>query len=292
MHSWGILAAVLSSGLGGTAVGATRYLAGTLDPITIGAVRFAGGFLVLLPLAMARRGRWPASRDWAGIAVLGCLFFALFPILFNASLIHTSAARGALALSTVPLLTMAVAAFLRVEPLTVRKIAGVLIAMAGVTIALSTSLSTAPTGSWRGDLLMLAAALCMALYNVGSRPFIASSGPITFTALGMGTGAVCLSILAATTGGLARLSGLDATQWGAVLYLAVVCGALIFFLWAYALGSTTPTLVAISVAVNPITASAFGILLLDEHVGAHLLFGLGAILLGIATASGSSFRRR
>ena len=115
---WGVLAAMLSSGLGGTAVGATRYLASTIDPITIGAIRFAGGFLVLLPVALWRRERWPERRDWAAIAALGLLFFGLFPVLFNAALIYTTAARGALALSTLPLLTMLAGALLRIEPLT------------------------------------------------------------------------------------------------------------------------------------------------------------------------------
>jgi drug/metabolite transporter (DMT)-like permease len=286
MEIWGVLAAVLSSGLGGTAVGATRYLAGSLDPITIGAVRFGGGLLVLAPVALWRGERWPGRHDWPGIAGLGLLFFGLFPVLFNASLLYTTAARGALALSTLPLLTLAAGALLRIEAPTARKTLGVLIAMGGVALALATSLSGAPPGAWRGDLMMVAAALCMALYNVWSRPYIARSGPIVFAALGMGTGAICLAILSAASGGLVRLAALSAWQWIAAGYLAVVCGAAIFFLWAYALGRAAPTLVAVSVAVNPVTASLFGILLLGETVGATLILGLAAVLLGIAVASG------
>jgi len=291
MEGLGVLAAVLSSGFGGTAVGATRYLAGILDPITIGALRFGGGFLVLLPVALWRRDRWPGRRDWPGAAGLGLLFFGLFPVLFNASLAHTTAARGALALSTLPLLTMAAGALLKVEPLTLRKLVGVLIATGGVAIALGASLSHAPTGAWRGDLLMVGAALCMALFNVWSRPFIARSGPIPFAALCMGVGAACLLLLSAAAGGLAQLGALTGPQWGAVGYLAVVCGALIFFLWAFALGRAAPTLVAVSVAVNPVTASLFGLLLLGEPIGANLLVGLAAVLTGIAVATGVGVRR-
>lgn len=40
METGGVLAAILSSAFGGTAVGATRYLARSLDPLTIGAIRF------------------------------------------------------------------------------------------------------------------------------------------------------------------------------------------------------------------------------------------------------------
>ncbi|WP_292235110.1 EamA family transporter, partial [Mesorhizobium sp.] len=85
----GVFAALLSSALGGTSIGATRYLVATLDPLAIGAFRFSLGFLFLLPIAIGKRGGWPPRRDWPGITGLGLLFFALFPVLFNASLIFT-----------------------------------------------------------------------------------------------------------------------------------------------------------------------------------------------------------
>ena len=96
---------------------------------------------------------------------------------------------------------MVVAALLRAEPLTARKTSGVLIATAGVALALATGLGSAPAGAWRGDLLMVGAALCMALYNVWSKPFIQRSGPIPFTVMGMSVGAACL-IAALVTGNL------------------------------------------------------------------------------------------
>src|SRR5215218_252356 len=186
---WGVLAAVLSSALGGTSIGATRYLVSAIDPLAIGSFRFGIGFILLLPVALWQGGRWPVRRDWPAVADLGVLFFAAFPLLFNASLIFTTAARGALALSTLPLLTMVVGAALGSEPLTARKSLGVLVAILGVSMALLTGLATAPEGAWRGDLLMVSAAFCMALYSIWSRPFIRRSGPIAFTTLAMAAGA-------------------------------------------------------------------------------------------------------
>ena len=88
---------------GGTAIVATRVLAGAADPTTIGLLRFGGGALLLLPLALIKGERWPSRGDWPAGIGLGLLFFGLFPVLFNAALIYTTAARGALALSTTPL---------------------------------------------------------------------------------------------------------------------------------------------------------------------------------------------
>ena len=91
----GVLAAVLSCTLGGSNTAATRYLMGAVDPVTLAALRFGLGFLLVLPLALVLRCRWPRGRDWIAVALLGLLFFALFMTLFNWSLRYTTAARGA-----------------------------------------------------------------------------------------------------------------------------------------------------------------------------------------------------
>jgi drug/metabolite transporter (DMT)-like permease len=287
-EGWGVLAAVLSSGLGGTAIGATRYLVNAIDPLAIGSFRFGIGFLLLLPVALLQGGRWPARRDWSGVAGLGVLYFGLFPILFNASLIFTTAARGALALSTLPLLTMVVGAVLGSEALTTRKSLGVLIAMLGVAIALLSGLAAAPPGAWRGDLLMVGAALCMALYSIWSKPFIGRSGPIAFTTMSMGVGAACLILISCWHGSFAPVADFGIPQWLATTYLGAFSSALTFYLWAFALERTTPTRVAISVTVNPITASLVGAALLHEPLRWNLVGGIVTVCIGIwiATTAG------
>ncbi|WP_245330573.1 DMT family transporter [Bradyrhizobium sp. AS23.2] len=283
----GVLAAVLSSGLGGTSIGATRYLVSAIDPLAIGSFRFGIGFLLLLPLTLLRGDRWPERGDWAAAAGLGILFFALFPILFNASLIFTTAARGALALSTLPLLSLVIGAALGAEALTWRKSVGVVLATLGVAIALLSDLTSAPTGAWRGDLLMIAAALCMVLYGIWSKPLIRRSGPIAFTTMSM-AGAACLILLSWVRGSFAPAAGFGAPQWLAAVYLGAFGAALTFYLWAFALERTTPTRVAISVTVNPITASLVGAYLLDEPLRWNLAAGIVAVFAGIwiATTTG------
>src|SRR3954453_15432855 len=119
----------------------------------MGVLRFAGGAVLLLPLALIKGEQWPGQRDWPAVIGLALLFFVLFPVLFNAALIYTTAARGALPLSTTPLITMLVAALLRIEPLTARRSLGLVLAMGGVTTALAASLSVSPLGALRGGAL-------------------------------------------------------------------------------------------------------------------------------------------
>ncbi|QOZ25364.1 DMT family transporter [Bradyrhizobium sp. CCBAU 51753] len=282
---WGVAAAVLSSALGGTSIGATRFLVGAIDPLAIGSFRFGIGVVLLLPLALLQPRAWPPRRDWPAVAGLGLLFFAAFPILFNASLIFTTAARGALALSTLPLLTMLVGAALGVEPLTARKTTGVLVTIFGVAMALLSGLAAAPPGAWRGDLLMVAAALCMALYSIWSKPYIRRSGPIPFTTLAMAAGGAVLIIGSLLRGSFAPVADFGAPQWFGAIYLGAFGAALTFYLWAFALERTTPTRVAISVTVNPIAAALVGAALLGEPLRWNLMAGIVTVFAGIWIAT-------
>jgi len=117
----GVLIAVLSSTFGGMAGAVTRFVVGSIDPVTIAAFRFGIGVALLLPLALILRSAFPRGRDWLGASLLGVMFFAVFFVFYNIALAYTTAARGALALSTLPLWTMVVAALLGAEPLTLRK---------------------------------------------------------------------------------------------------------------------------------------------------------------------------
>src|SRR5262245_10671221 len=151
----GIIAAVASSAFGGMAAAVTRFLTPVADPVTLSVFRFGLGCLLLLPVALAVRSRWPQGRDWISVAALGVMFYGAFFVVYAEALVYTTAARGSLAVSTLPVLTMIVAAALGREHLTARKFSGVMIAMGGVAIALAAGLSEAPAGAWRGDLIML-----------------------------------------------------------------------------------------------------------------------------------------
>jgi drug/metabolite transporter (DMT)-like permease len=286
----GVALAVLSSSFGGIAAGTTRFVVHNADPVTLGAFRYGGGFLLLLPTTLLLRQKWPQGRDWAGVAGLGLLFFGLFPVLYNIALAYTTAARGALSLSTLPLLTMLVAAGLGIEKLTRRKTIGVLVAMAGVASALAAGLGAASAGAWRGDLLMIVAAFCMALYNVWSKPFIARSSAFAFTTAGMGAGSLVLILIAIAGGGFAATADFGTPQWLAVAYLGSFGSAVAFSLWVVALQRASPTRVAATITVNPVMAATVAGLLIGEPFGLNLIIGIVAVGAGIWIASTSPRR--
>jgi len=281
----GVAIALVSSSLGGTAAAITRYLAGNTDPITLAILRWGIGFLCVLPAAVLLKVKWPQRRDWPSVAALGFCFFGVFFVLYNIAISYTTAARASLALATLPLHTMVVGALLGIEPLTVRKLLGVGIAVLGVIAALASGLSTAPPGAWRGELIMTGAVLCMAFYNVWSQPFMQRSSALGFLTVGMGTGAAALIMVGSVTGSVAALSHFTPPQWIAGLYLGIAGGAAAFILWVLALQRATPTRVANTMTVNPIAAALLANQLVGEAVTFNLAIGLVAVFLGIWVAT-------
>lgn len=288
----GVLIAIVSSCLGGTAAAVTRYLVGNADPITLAILRWGIGFLVLLPVALLFRAKWPSRRDLPAVAALGLCFFGLFFVLYNIAVGYTTAARASLALSTLPLQTMVVGALLGIEPLTARKTLGVCVAFIGVLAALASGLSAAPASAWRGELIMTGAVLCMAFYNVWSRPFMQRSSALGFLTVGMGAGALALIAIGVLTHRVEVLGSFAAPQWIAGIYLGVGGGALAFILWVMALERTTPTRVAVTMTVNPIAAGLLAAVLVNEPITLNLILGLIAVFAGIWIATTQKAKAR
>lgn len=292
MGEWiGVSIALLSSSLGGTAAAITRYLVSGADPVALAILRWGIGFLCVLPTALLMKARWPDRRDLLPVATLGLCFFGLFFILYNIAISFTTAARASLALATLPLHTMVVAALLGVEPLTIRKTVGVCLAVLGAGAALAAGLASAPVGAWRGELIMTAAVLCMAFYNVLSRPIMRRSSALGFLTVGMGAGAVALLVVGFLTGSISSLKNLQTQQWIAGLYLGIGGGAAAFILWVMALERATPTRVANTMTVNPIAAALLAALLVGEPITPDLVFGLIAVFAGIWLATSDTRTR-
>ena len=284
----GVAIGILSCCCGAGAAVATRFLIHDSDAITLAAIRFGGGFLCILPIAVALRVRWPERRDRAAVAGLGFLFYGVFFVFYSLALAFTTVSRGTLALSTLPLMTMVAGALLGLEALSLRKTIGVLIAVGGAFVALASGLAAAPVGAWRGDLIMAGATLCMAVYSIYSRPYVTRSSPLGVLALGMAAGGIAMIAASIATGGAAVLWRFGPIEWLAAFYLAAGGGALAFLLWIYALQLASPTQVTNTMTVNPSVATLLAAGFLNEPITVDVIAGLLAVFAGlwIATTAG------
>ena len=215
--------------------------------------------------------------------MLGLLLYTLFPWGFSASLKYTTAAYGAIALSTMPIFTLVISLLFRKETLTKIKIVGVTLAFLGVTIALSRSWIGYSLGEddLLGILLMLASALCAAIYSTFSRPFIIIYGPILFTAMSITAGMLLLIPIAYSVDTFSMLPTFTTVGWIALIFLGVVGGALQFTAYTWALNWLTPTRTAIYLTLTPISAIIIAYPLLGENATVEAILGLVLVLTAV-----------
>ncbi len=144
-----------------------------------------------------------------------------------------------------------------------------------------------------GELIMTAAVLCMAFYNVLSRPLMQRSSALGFLAVGMGCGAAALVLAGLAAHSASTLAQFGLRQWTAGAYLGIAGGAVAFILWVLALERASPTRVANTMTANPLAAALLATLIVDEPITANLMVGLIAVFVGIwvATTEGAKAHR-
>ncbi|HEV2121501.1 MAG TPA: DMT family transporter [Chloroflexota bacterium] len=278
--------AFVAAVLFGSSVVAVRVAVQEVPPLSLAVLRFGQGGLLLvfaLLLVGARdllRVRW---RDLPLLILLGTILFAVFPVSFNASLRLIEASRGALILATIPLWSALLARIARSERLAPRQVAGVLLSLGGVGLALAERGVGWQGGlaSLAGDGLMLVTALCGAAYAVLAQRAFARYGALTVTAYAMVLGTLLLLPAALVEGLIGVLPQLDRQTVALLVFLGVFGGALGFFLWTFALTRLTPTQVTVYINLNPLVAMVLAAALLAERLTIVFAAGFGAVVLGV-----------
>lgn len=282
-HRRGALLAAAATGVQvGAAMVATRFVAGEIPPATLAMLRYAIGFLCLLPVLLARRPGGFAARDIVPVAVLGIGQFGVLIALLNWGLRSVPAARGAVVFSAFPLLTMLLAVAIRQERLTAWKAGGVLLTMAGIALALEAPLARRPG---LGDLAVLASALVGAVCSVFYRPYLRRYDTVAVGALAMAASVVALALYAVVAESLlGGLPPLAPTGWFAVLFIGASSGGG-YIAWLWALRHAPATHVTVFLGLGPITALVLGALFLGESFGVVPFGGAVAVLAGLWVAT-------
>ena len=266
---------------GATFVSTKALIAAGLTPAEIFLMRFALGYLCILPLA-PRRLRAENRRDEAVFAAAGVCGGSLYFLLENVALEYAPASNVSLLVCTAPVWTaLAAGRADRGERMTRRQAAGAALAAAGMALVVLNGrfvLHISPTG----DLLALAAALSWMGYSLVIKR-LGARYPASFIArkvffYGMATILPVFAFrpFAATGELLAR-----PVVWANLLFLGVVASGFCYALWNAVMRRLGAVRATNYIFFNPLVTMLTAALCIGERITAPALAGAAMILCGM-----------
>ena len=269
---WGI-----SGGIGGILL--TNGWEAPLVAFYRGAV---GLLLVLLWLALRPRGSGLADRRlwfWSALAGLGVAGNFAF---YFVSIAEGSVAVAATLMYCAPVFVYLLSFTLKLERPTLLKWAA--IAMVPLGIVLLTRIYETGAGGVTliGAVAGLLAGLSYAVFIFGFKYAAPHGSPQAILVISF---AVLCSILIGLGDTDQALAVLSTASWPLFLILGVFGAGLSFILYIVGLKHTAPAVASIVAMVEPVTASLFGVVVLDERLAGAQIVGMGLILVTVTALS-------
>src|SRR5918997_2878845 len=247
-------------------------------------VGLAAAALILYALAV---GNLPKIRGrWRSFLVLGFFNAALPFSLISAAEIHLTASLAAILNSTTVMFTAIVAAFWLGDPLTARKISGVLLGVFGVAVLVGWDPLPLSPVVLLSVAAVLGASLCYGVGGVFTKKVFDGVPSLTL-AVGQQTAAAGFMIPLAATDLPDRTPSPAAAL--CVLALAILSTAVAYLLFFYLISSAGPTSTSTVTLIVPVFGLLFGVLFLGEPVGWGTFVGLAVILSSVVLITGTRF---
>lgn len=254
-----------------------------LPPLTFAGIRFLVGSAALLVLLWVRKRTMPRSLlDWWLAAGTGVLTFSISYGLAFWGEDHISSGLTSVLYTTQPLFGLLVArALLPNEPLTRRRLGGVLLGIAGVALISSRQLEAQdPLALW-GTAAVIASALAAALSAVILKRWGTHLDPLWLTTVQMVSGFIPLLVIGIPLEGSPLRLEWTGMAWGALLYLAIVGSALAFVLYYWLLQRMSVTKIQLLPLLSTVLAVLLGGLVLHEELGWRTALGVVGVLVGL-----------
>ena len=228
--------------------------------------------------------------DWRRLAWLGLVGHCVYQYLFVGGLARSSVANSALIVSSSPIVITLLSSLSRHERPGVWHWIGTLVSLSGIYIVVGRGAHISGD-SVRGDLMLMGAVVCWALYTIGARPLMARHSPVGVTALSMVIGTLVYVPVSAPA--LARVpwGAVSAVTWLKLVYSAVFALCVSYTIWYAAVRELGSARTAVYSNLLPIVAMATAFLWLHEPIGMTKAVGAGAVLAGVAIARTGGFRR-
>jgi drug/metabolite transporter (DMT)-like permease len=274
---------------------AGRTLALAMPPLSGSAWRFtlAAVLLALWALwalwAVRQHRAWPllTRPQWLGLALAGAIGVAAYAVFFMMALQRVEASRAAVVVTTNPVFTTLLAAWLFKETFNARIALGLVFALVGAATVLTHGAPwTVFTGGIGvGEWLLIGCIATWVGYTLIARGLLGGIDSLTATAISSVFGTALLWAVALAVEGGAVASGsiasLSAAGWASLAFLSVGSTVLAYAWYFRGVAELGAGTAASYISLVPVFGVASSVLVLGESLDASLLVGGALAVAGV-----------
>jgi drug/metabolite transporter (DMT)-like permease len=273
---------ILAGALWGTSFPIIKIGLETIDPFTFVFWRFLVSCFSLVAVMLLFKKLEFKAPNKKLLIFLGVANAAGYLIQYVA-MPYTTAAKAALFINLSAMWVALLSPKLLGEKFSRQKIAGVLFGLVGI-VFVSTNLdfSAMSQGQLSADLLLVVSGLTWAIFMIYNKKLVANTTSATFQNMTLVLLFTFLAIAPFSVLAGPGFFSLNGWEWGAIVWTAIVCWVLPYYLWLEGLkhlSASTSTVLLLSEIVVAVIAS---IVILKEPV--TVLSTIGAFLIVIAIA--------
>ncbi len=272
----------LSIILWGSSVVATRIAGFSIGPVALAFFRIAIAAVLMsaIRLFSKEKKKRPAGKDMKLIALSALLGITFYYMIENLGIMMTAASTASMISGSYPAITLALGFAFFHEKITVSRVAGILLSMAGIGVL---TFSAGGSSSLLGIGLLVLDGVFWALYNYMVQAISDELDAFTISWYQTLWAALFyLPFLFLEKGGMPAL---DMTSILCILYLGAGCSTLAYILYNAGLRGVSAFAAATLLNLMPLSGTVLSALILHETVSLRSWFGGALIIAGVVIAN-------
>ncbi len=274
-----IIATVIFWGM--SFVSSKAILNAGVPPFTMAFLRFLIASLMLLPILYRTQPRTRIPKESRVPLLLSALFGVTIYFLFETWGIKlTSAASASMIIASIPVFTICAEYVVYKNNISPIKWLGVLLSIAGVYFIIKRGQASENNPqALLGNLLMLGACLSWVAYILISKGLNGRFSDLALTTYQNLFGALFLLPLALLEYKLWR--PISPVAWINIIYLAVFCSAISYFLYIYSLSHLDSVVISSYVNLIPVVSALGSAFILGEEITLQQILGGAIVIAGV-----------
>ena len=259
----------------------------SMSAMALAQVRVTGATILFAIVFFMARGRAAlrlTRREWGFVALTAFVGITLNQVFFIGGIGRTSAAHSGLLVALGSVMVLILSCALRLEPLTLLKTVGAVVALVGVGFLTAGKGAHTGGATWLGDVLVLAGSAAFAYYTILLKEIADRFDALTINTLVFGFGAVFMLPFSIREIVRVPWRALPAEAWGGMAFMVIFGTLVSYLIYAFALTELTASRVAAFGYLQPVIAAGLGIWLLGEYLTLRIAMGGALILLGVYLA--------